>query len=118
MKGLQVLQHLCIPEALGFIDVGNGVGLSDVPNSGISSGGDPQVLLETCDGTGGTGLVLQIAGRSPGVEVGFQNLGSEVVISVVAIWVVSVCLKAISVAAYSTERRKFESPGSMPPSLG
>jgi len=54
VKGLQILQHLGIPEALSLIDVGNGVGLSDVPNSGISSGGDPQVLLETRHGTGGT----------------------------------------------------------------
>lgn len=69
--GLQILQHLGIPETLGVIDVGNGVGLSDVPNSGISSGGDPQVFLETRDGTSGTGLILQVASRSPGVEVGF-----------------------------------------------
>lgn len=118
VKGLQILQHLGIPETFSVIDVGNSVGLSDVPNSGISSGGDPQVLLETRDGSGGTGLVLQVAGRSPGVEVGFQNFGSEVVIKVVVVWVVSMCLKTLSAAVHSTERRKFESPGSMPPALG
>lgn len=69
--GLQILQHLGIPEALGVIDVGNGVGRSDVPDSGISSGGDPQVFLETRDGTDSTGLILQVASRSPGIEVGF-----------------------------------------------
>jgi hypothetical protein len=116
VRGLQIFQHLRIPETLSVVDVGDGIGLSDVLNSGISSSGDPQVLLETRDSAGSTGLILQVAGRSPGVEVGFQNFRSEVVIAVVGVWVVSVRLKAIS-AVYSAECRKRESPGSMPPSL-
>jgi len=40
MKDLQVLQHLGIPEALSLVHVGESIGFSDVPNSGISSGGD------------------------------------------------------------------------------
>jgi len=40
-KDLQVLQHLGVPEALSSIDVGGGVGHSDVPDSSISSRGDP-----------------------------------------------------------------------------
>jgi hypothetical protein len=117
VRGLQIFQHLRIPETLSVIDIADGIGLSDVSNSSISPGGDPQVLLETRDSAGGTGLIFQVAGRSPGVEVGFQNFRSEVVIAVVTVWVVSVCLKAISAVVYSTERRKRESPGSMPPSL-
>lgn len=69
MKGLQILQHFGIPEALSGVDVGNSVGLGDIFNSGISSGGDPQVFLETRDGTGGTGLIFHVTGCSPGVEV-------------------------------------------------
>jgi hypothetical protein len=107
VKNLQILQHLSIPEALSVIDVGNGVGLGNIPNSGISSGGNPQVLLETCNGIGGTGLVLQVAGRSPGVEVGFQNFGSEVVISVILVWVVPMCLRIISTVVHSTQCHKF-----------
>ena len=91
----QVLQYLGIPEALSGIDVGNIVGRGNVPDSGISSGGDPQVLLETRDGTGGTGLILQITGRSPGIEVRFQNLRSEIVILHATPWVVSACLKTV-----------------------
>ena len=65
----QVLQHLSIPEALSVVDVRNIIGRSDVPNSGVSSGGDPQVFLETRDSTRSTGLILQVASCSPGDEV-------------------------------------------------
>lgn len=115
-KNLQIFQHLCVPEAFDIIDVGNGIGLSDVQNSGISSGRDPQILLKTCDSTHGTGLILQVTGRSPGIEVGFQNLGSEVVVTIIGVWVVSVRLRMNSTARYRIRRCKFESPGSMPPS--
>ena len=69
MKDLQVLQHLRIPETLSLVDVGDSIGLGDVPNSGISSSGDLQVLLETRDGTCGTRLIFLFTGSSPGIEV-------------------------------------------------
>ena len=96
----QVLQHLSVPETLGVVDIGNGVGFSDVPDPSVSPGGDPQVLLKTRDGTGGTGLILQVTSRSPGDEVRFQNLGPEVVISKVAVWIVSMFLKTSSVVLH------------------
>ena len=96
----QVLQHLSVPETLGVVDIGNGIGLSDVLYSGVSSGGDPQVLLKTRNGTGSTSLVLQVTSRTPGDEVRFQNLGPEVVISNVAVWIVSVFLMMSSVVLH------------------
>ena len=109
VKDLQILQHLGIPETLSGIDVGNSIGLSDIPDSSISSGGDSQVLLEIRDGTGGTSLVFQVTGRSPGVEVRLQNLGSEVVITTVAVCIVSMCLKPISAAVYRMSQGELTS---------
>lgn len=91
--------------------MGDGIGLSDIPDSSISSGGDLQVLLEICRGTGGTILILLVAGYSPGIKVGFENFGSEVVIIVLR--VVPGFLKAVSAASQSTGHRKSGSPGSM-----
>ena len=105
---LQVLQHLSVPEALGDINVGNSFRCSNVPDPSIPSGGDPQVLLETRDSTCSTGLIFVVTSRSPGDKVRFQNLGSEVVIPIVAVWVVSAFLGVASVALDSTERRKLE----------
>jgi len=115
MKDLQILQYFSIPEALGDIYVIDGIWCSNVPDCGISSGEDPQVLLEVRDGTGGTGLIFLVTSRSPGIKVRFQDLGSEVVISVTIVWVVSALLRTKSVATHDIEGRKLELPDSMPP---
>ena len=113
----QVLQCLGKPKALGDIDVGGsfGIRLGDIPDSSISSSGDPQILLETRHSTGGTGLIFLVTGHSPGIEVRLQSLGSEVIIGVAAIRVVSVFLEMISVPLQDTNHRQLGSPGNMPP---
>lgn len=97
-EDLQIFEHLGVPKALSNINVGNGIGLSDIPDPGISSSGSLQVLLETPRSICGTGLVLLITGYSPGIKVGFENFGSEVVISILRI--VSSFLKTVSVASH------------------
>ena len=111
-RDLQILQYLGIPEAFSGFEVGNILGRGDIQNSGIASGGDPQVLLETRNSTGGTGLVLRVTGSSPGVEVRFQDLWSKLVIFRVTPWVVSTRLKTVSIALHSTECRRPGLPGS------
>ena len=114
---LQVLQHFSVPEALGDIEVGNSTGLGDVLDSSVPSSGDLQVFLETRDGTGSTGLILLVASCSPGDEVRFQNLGSEVVIPIFTVWVVSMTLGVVSVAPRGVVHRRVELPYSTPPVL-
>jgi hypothetical protein len=94
-EGLQILQHLGIPEALCGIDIGNSIRHGDVPDPSISSSRYPQVLLETRHSTGGASLVLLVTGYSPGIEIRFEDLGSEVVIS--RFRVVSIFLETVSV---------------------
>lgn len=114
---LQVLQDLSIPEALGDIEIGNSIRFGDVLDSSVPSSGDLQVLLETRDGTGSTGLILLVAGCSPGDEVRFQNLWSEIVISIFTIWVVSAPLEVASISSYSVGHRRVELPYSTLPVL-
>jgi hypothetical protein len=114
-EDLQILQYLSVPEALGDVDMGNIIGRSDVPDSSISSGGDLQVLLETFHSTNGTGLISLVTSRSPGIEVRFQNLGSEIVIRSIAVWVVSGFLNTVSAASQNTRHRKLGLPRSTPP---
>jgi len=115
MEDLQAPQHISVPVALSDINVGDIIWGSDVPDSGISSGGDPQVLLEARDDACGTSLMLVVTGRSPGVKVRFQDAVSEIVISVILVWVVSGRLRTNSVVMHNIEGHKRELPGSTPP---
>lgn len=100
---LQVLQRFGIPEALSEIDVRSNVGRSNVPDPTISPGGDLQVLLEIRHSAGSASLILLVAGRPPGVEIRFQNLGPEIIIISAIIRVVSSSLNIISVALKCAE---------------
>lgn len=77
-RSLQIFQHLGEPETFHIVDPVC-VFITDVPNA-IVSCISRQVFLETFDRTGSTVEILGIAGDTPRVKVGLEDLGSQDVI--------------------------------------
>ena len=76
---VEVLEDLCEPEALHVVDEA-AVKLVHVVNRGERDGGRLEVRLEALVCRDGTLVVLDVARKTPCVEVGLEHLGAHVVV--------------------------------------
>ena len=75
---LQVLERLRKPETLHLIGPGR-VSVVDVVNTSVCNG-CAQVLVEALNSTDCIVPILDITSRTPGIEVGLQNLRTEYIV--------------------------------------